>query len=115
MKLKEIVKNLEILEPRADLEMEISGVSYDSRRTQPGDLFVAVRGFESDGHRFIPKAVEKGAVGVLCGYLLSQMRAGKLKNLLFCATGALLSPISTWQGESIPSICHAVSISAEER
>ena len=66
MKLKEIVKNLEILEPRADLEMEISGVSYDSRRTQPGDLFVAVRGFESDGHRFIPKAVEKGAVAVLC-------------------------------------------------
>ncbi len=52
---------------------------------------------------------------VLCGYLLSQMRAGKLKNLLFCATGALLSPISTWQGESIPSICHAVSISAEKR
>ena len=66
MKLKEIVKNLEILELRADLEMEISGVSYDSRRTQPGDLFVAVRGFESDGHRFIPKAVEKGAVAVLC-------------------------------------------------
>ena len=66
MKLKEIVKNLELLELHADLEMEISGVSYDSRRTQPGDLFVAVRGFESDGHRFIPKAVEKGAVAVLC-------------------------------------------------
>lgn len=52
---------------------------------------------------------------VLCGYLLSQMRTGKLKTLLFCATGALLSPISTWQGESIPSICHAVSIRAEKR
>ncbi len=52
---------------------------------------------------------------VLCGYLLSQMRAGKLNRLLFCATGALLSPVSTWQGESIPSICHAVSISTEKR
>ena len=55
------------------------------------------------------------SASVLCGYLLSQMRAGKLKKLLFCATGALMSPISTWQGESIPSVCHAVSISAEKR
>lgn len=52
---------------------------------------------------------------VLCGYLLSQMRTGKIKRLLFCATGALMSPISTWQGESIPSICHAVSICTEKR
>lgn len=66
MKLKEIVKNLEILNATADMEMEIRGISYDSRRTKPGDLFVAVRGFESDGHRFIPKAVENGALAVLC-------------------------------------------------
>ena len=66
MKLKEIVKNLEILDCSADLDMEIGGISYDSRKTQPGDLFVAIRGFESDGHRFIPKAVEKGAAAVLC-------------------------------------------------
>ena len=66
MKLKEIVKNLEILESTADLEMEIGGISYDSRKTQPGDLFVAIRGFASDGHRYIPKAVEKGAAAVLC-------------------------------------------------
>ena len=50
----------------ADPDCEISGVSYDSRATQPGDLFVAVRGFEADGHRFIPSAVSKGAVAVLC-------------------------------------------------
>lgn len=66
MKLKEIVKNLEILDSTADLEMEIGGISYDSRKTQPGDLFVAIRGFASDGHRYIPKAVEKGAAAVLC-------------------------------------------------
>ena len=66
MKLKEIVKNLEILNATADMEMEIRGISYDSRQTKPGDLFVAVRGFESDGHRFIPKAVENGALAVLC-------------------------------------------------
>ena len=66
MKLREIVKNLNILDANADMDMEIRGISYDSRKTQPGDLFVAIRGFESDGHRFIPKAVEKGAAAVLC-------------------------------------------------
>ena len=55
------------------------------------------------------------SASVLCGYLLSQMREGKLKRLLFCATGALLSPVSTWQGESIPGVCHAVSIVSERR
>ena len=66
MKLKEIVKNLELLDFSADMDMEIGGISYDSRKTQPGDLFVAIRGFESDGHRYIPKALEKGAAAVLC-------------------------------------------------
>ena len=46
----------------------------------------------------------------LCGYLLSQLRDGKLKRILFCGTGALLSPTSTQQGLPIPGICHAVSI-----
>ena len=48
---------------------------------------------------------------VLTGHLLHEMEAGRIKNLLFCGTGALLSPTSTQQGESIPSICHAVAIS----
>ena len=51
------------------------------------------------------------AASVLTGYLLNGMRAGKWRNLLFCATGALHSPTSLGQGESIPGICHAVAIS----
>ncbi len=66
MKLREIVKDLELLGGNADLDMEIGGVCYDSRKTQPGDLFVAVRGFETDGHRYIPMAAQKGAAAVLC-------------------------------------------------
>ena len=50
---------------------------------------------------------------VLCGHLLNEMKKGTIKKLLFCATGALLSPTSTMQGESIPGICHAVSIESE--
>ena len=51
-----------------------------------------------------------GAI-TLCGYLLEELRKGKLKKILFCGTGALLSPTSTQQGLPIPGVCHAVSIS----
>ena len=46
----------------------------------------------------------------LCGYLLDMLRRGKEKRILFCGTGALLSPTSTQQGLPIPGTCHAVSI-----
>ena len=46
----------------------------------------------------------------LCGYLLNQLNSGKLKKILFCGTGALLSPTSTQQGLPIPGVCHGVSI-----
>ncbi len=50
---------------------------------------------------------------VLCGYLMEKLKSRKYRNILFCGTGALLSPVSTQQGESIPAICHAVAISME--
>lgn len=46
----------------------------------------------------------------LCGDILCKLKSGKLKKILFCGTGALLSPTSTQQGLSIPGICHAVCI-----
>lgn len=46
----------------------------------------------------------------LCGYLLNKLNTGKLKSILFCGTGALLSPTSTQQGLPIPGVCHAVAI-----
>ena len=50
----------------------------------------------------------------LCGYLLNRLNSGKLKRILFCGTGALLSPTSTQQGLPIPGVCHAVSIMGGE-
>lgn len=48
---------------------------------------------------------------VLCGYFLDKVKSGEYSDILFCATGALMSPTVTQQGESIPSISHAVHIS----
>lgn len=52
---------------------------------------------------------------VLCSYYLSKLNGGKLKRILFCGTGALLSPTSTQQGLPIPGICHAVEIHGREQ
>jgi UDP-N-acetylmuramoyl-L-alanyl-D-glutamate--2,6-diaminopimelate ligase len=66
MRLGDLLENIEVLECGADPDMEIRDVSYDSRRTRKGDLFIAIRGFESDGHQYIGKAVRAGAAAVLC-------------------------------------------------
>ena len=65
MKLAALLKDIEVLEQTADPKLEITGVAYDSRRAGPGGLFVAISGFKTDGNRFIPMALEKGAAAVL--------------------------------------------------
>jgi len=50
------------------------------------------------------------SASVLCSKILSDLENGKLKNILFCATGALMSPTSSLQGETIPSIAHLINI-----
>lgn len=66
LKLGELLKGIPVAESTADMKTEISGISYDSRETKAGDLFVAIAGFETDGHVFIGKAAEAGASAVLC-------------------------------------------------
>ena len=65
MKLRELLKDIPILECTADLELEIENVYYDSRNVTENSLFVAVSGFAADGNRFIPMALGKGAVAVV--------------------------------------------------
>lgn len=65
MKLKELLEGISVLEMTADPELEIPQIVYDSRKVTPGCLFVAISGFASDGNRFVPMAMEKGAVAVV--------------------------------------------------
>ena len=65
MKLRELLQGIPVLEATAEMEMEIGAVAYDSRKVTPGGLFVAISGFASDGNRFIPMALEKGAAAVV--------------------------------------------------
>ncbi len=65
MKLSDVLKSIVPLEVQGDLATEITGVNMDSRLVKPGDLFVAVKGTQVDGHTFVGKALELGAVAVL--------------------------------------------------
>ena len=65
MKLGQILRGMTNHELIGDSQREITGVAYDSRRVQPGDLFVAVRGHQEDGHRYIQGALQRGAAAVV--------------------------------------------------
>jgi len=65
MKLSELIETVKPLAVEGTLDREITGISYDSRRVMPGNLFVAVRGAHTDGHRFVDAAIERGAAAVV--------------------------------------------------
>lgn len=66
MKLSELLKQTQVFSQTAAPDLEIGGVSCDSRKVKPGDIYVAVRGYQTDGHRYIPDAVQRGAIAVVC-------------------------------------------------
>lgn len=65
MKLKEILQNVSVLFHSGNLEIEINGIENDSRKIVEGNLFVAVKGYEVDGHHFCKAAVQNGAKAIL--------------------------------------------------
>ena len=76
MKLNELLKNVEVLNILGNAEVEISGINIDSRRIEAGHLFVAIPGTQTDGHKFIPKAIEQGAVAILCEFFPNRREPG---------------------------------------
>ena len=66
MKLSELLKNIRPLAIEGSSDVDIKGVDIDSRKVGDGHLFIAMKGTVTDGHKFIPKALELGAKAVLC-------------------------------------------------
>lgn len=66
MKLQELLNAITPLSVTGDTEIEISGINIDSRKIEPGHIFVAIKGTVADGHSFIKKAIELGAAAILC-------------------------------------------------
>lgn len=66
MKVKEILVNCNLLEIVGNKGLDISSISFDSRTVENGTLFFAVKGTQVDGHNYIEKAIEKGAIAIVC-------------------------------------------------
>ena len=74
MRLKEIISGISITEVLGNTDKDIQGIHIDSRKIEPGHLFVAVRGTQTDGHDYIDKAIEKGASAIVCETLPEDLR-----------------------------------------
>jgi UDP-N-acetylmuramoyl-L-alanyl-D-glutamate--2,6-diaminopimelate ligase len=90
MKLSELLINTKPICIVGDAEVEVTDVQIDSRQVRPGCLFVAIKGTQTDGHRFIPKAIEAGARAVLCEDLPEDV--GRDAN---CSTGVTYVQVSS--------------------
>ena len=66
MLLSDIIKGIRVEEIVGDTQRDITDVHIDSRRIAQGHLFVAMRGTQVDGHKYIPSAIEKGAIAIVC-------------------------------------------------
>lgn len=73
-KLSDILYRAGVTRIEGNPHREISGIRFDSRQVRPGDLFIAVRGTQADGHHFIEKALESGAGTIVCETLPSGLK-----------------------------------------
>ena len=64
--LKDILYKVSLVATAGDMKIDINKIEFDSRLVMPGDLFVAIKGIQSDGHDFIHSAIEKGAIAIVC-------------------------------------------------
>lgn len=76
MLLSELIKGIRVEEVIGDVQCDIADVHIDSRRVANGHLFVAMRGTQVDGHKYIQSAIEKGAVAIVCEQLPEALTEG---------------------------------------
>ena len=65
MNLKEVLIGLEGLKARGNIDIEIEGIAFNSKEVKENYLFVAIKRFETDGHKYVEEALEKGAKAIL--------------------------------------------------
>ena len=94
MRLSELLKKVKPLQVVGDPDVEVTGVKIDSRQVEPGYLFVAMKGTQVDGHRFIAKAVELGARAVLCEDLPGECSDG-VTYVQVASTEDAVGPVAT--------------------
>ena len=94
MRLSELLKYVKPLCIIGDEQIDITGVNIDSRKIEKGHLFVAMKGTQTDGHKFIPKALELGASAILCEDLPEEKNEGTTY-IQVSSTESAVGPVAT--------------------
>ena len=99
MKLTELINRLAVKAVEGPADVDIADIDIDSRQVGPGHLFVAIKGTQTDGHQYIAKAVEQGAVAVLCEDM-PQQRSASVCYVQVDSTEAIVGEVATiFQGD----------------
>ncbi|WP_321333770.1 UDP-N-acetylmuramoyl-L-alanyl-D-glutamate--2,6-diaminopimelate ligase [uncultured Bacteroides sp.] len=98
MKLEELLKAVRIIQRIGTTNLEIEGVNIDSRLVKTGHLFMAMKGTQTDGHAYIPAAINNGAVAVLCEHLPEQQVEGIAYILIADSEDAVGKVATTFYG-----------------
>ena len=94
MRLSELLKKVKPISIVGNADADIKGVNIDSRKIEEGHLFVAIKGTQTDGHRFIPKALELGAIAVLCEDMPDERQEG-VTYVQVASTEEAVGPVAT--------------------
>ncbi len=95
MKLSDIIKDIQVRAIQGFADVEIVDVDIDSRRVKEGHLFVAIPGTQTDGHQYVGKALEQGAVAVLCEHIPEGVPTDKATFVVVDSTEASIGPVAT--------------------
>jgi UDP-N-acetylmuramoyl-L-alanyl-D-glutamate--2,6-diaminopimelate ligase len=95
MLLSTLLSAVSVIETQGPLDIDISGIQIDSRRVEPGHLFIAVKGTQADGHAFIPKALEGGAVAIVQSDALPATPQEGITYVRIADTEGAVGPLAT--------------------
>jgi UDP-N-acetylmuramoyl-L-alanyl-D-glutamate--2,6-diaminopimelate ligase len=96
MILTDILQNVVLLKTIGNTKLDIQNIQFDSRNVEAGSVFVATRGVTSDGHQFIPMAIEKGALAIVCEDIPTQTDPGITYVKVANSSDALGQMASAW-------------------
>jgi len=98
MILTELLQHVILLKTIGEMELNIQNIQFDSRKVETGSVFVATRGTSSDGHEYIPMAIEKGALAIVCEELPGEIKQNITYIVVEKSSDALGKMASAWYG-----------------
>jgi len=98
MILDDLIQAVVLQKTIGDTEIDISSIQFDSRKVEKGSVFVATRGTASDGHQYIPLAIESGAVAIVCEEIPAERESNVVYLKVENSADALGKMASAWYG-----------------